>query len=295
MIKKILTPLFACLMFCALHAEELIIDQDQAPLPTKEEIIAKLSVDDFNPRSLQILANAFYWSYEFKKAGIAALQACKKNALLSHNILLMTHNQEFAHDERVSKTFNEFYKTWKHAYDMQNAQNSCVGILSFKQDINEIANIILTMICTDALTCVADKKQTVIAHAEKLNPLQPQCSQEASHCMTTLQEFYTAVDSHDINMVHPALLNLRKQMHDRIHKHLATAHTMNDIRTDVIVTIETHFTQALFDWYQIVYTIMNNRGLLDTSFGTIMCDQNGLIEEDQRNQPLPNPESLAQK
>lgn len=288
MIKKTLPMLLACLLSCALRANDLAIEQDQAPLPTKEEIVAALSVDDFNPRSLQMLANAFYWSYEFKKAGISALEASKKNALLAGNILLTTHNQEFASDERVLKAMTEFHKTWKHAQEMQRAQNSCVGILSFKQDINEIANIILTTICTDSLPVLATKKQPVLAYAQKIN----QSAQESS-CTAILEEFYTAVDSHDINTVYPALRNAKKNILESTRIHLSAAHALNTINTDIVETIETHFTQALFDWYQIVYTIMSNRGLLDTQYGMIMCDQNGLIEVDQRTQLLPKPESLA--
>lgn len=287
MIKKSLLPIFACLMIFAVRANDLAIDQDQAPLPTKEEIIAALSVDDFNPRSLQMLANAFYWSHEFKKTGIAALQASKKNALLAGNILLITHNQEFAADDRVLKAMTEFHKTWKHAHEMQNAQNACVGILSFKEDINEIANIILTIICTDSLTDLADKKEAVLAHAQKLNH-----RQHEETCLATLEEFYAAVDTHNIDTVYPALRNAKKSIIDRTRTHLSAAHTLNAINSDLVETIETHFTQALAEWYGTVYTIMSNRGLLDGQYGMIMCDQNGLIEEDQRTQPLPNPESL---
>jgi|GEM_PF-5020765 hypothetical protein len=288
MMTKILIPVFACLTIYTLRANDLAIQQDQAPFPTKEEIVAALSVDDFNPRSLQILANAFYWSYEFKKAGIAALQTSKKNALLASNILLTTHNQEFASDERVLKAMIEFHKTWQYAHEMQRAQNACVGILSFKQDINEVANIILTTICTDSLSVLANKKQSVLAYAQKLN----QFAQD-SNCTAILEEFYTAVDSHDINTVYPALRNTKKNIIDSTRIHLSAAHALNTINTDIVETIETHFAQALFDWYQIVYTIMSNRGLLDTQYGMIMCDQNGLIEVDQRTQLLPKPEILT--
>ena len=67
---------------------------------------------------------------------------------------------------------------------------------------------------------------------------------------------------------------------------------MNSINSDIVETIEAHFTQALAEWYGTVYTIMSNRDLLGTQYGMIMCNQNGLIEEDQRTQLLPNPESL---
>jgi hypothetical protein len=287
MIKKTLLPLFACLMIFAVRADDLIIDQEQAPLPTKEEIITALSGDDFNPRSLQMLANAFYWSHEFKKAGIAALQASKKNALLASNILLITHNQEFASDERVLKAMTEFHKTWKHAHEMQNAQNACVGILSFKGDINEIANVILTLICTDSLTDLADRKEAVLAHAQKLDQ-----RPHEENLLNTLQEFYAAVDTHNLDTVYPALRDTKKTIIDRTRNHLSAAHAINAINTEIVETIETHFTHALAEWYQTVYTIMSNRGLLDGQYGMIMCDQNGLIEEDQRTQQLPKPETL---
>lgn len=287
MIKKTLLPLFACLMIFAVRADDITIEQEQAPLPTKEEIITALSGDDLHPRSLQMLANAFYWSHEFKKAGVAALQASKKNALLASNILLITHNQEFASDERVLKAMTDFHKTWKHAHEMQNAQNACVGILSFKQDINEIANVILTLICTDSLTDLADKKESVLARAEKID-----LRAHDENFLSTLQEFYTAVDTHNIDTVYPALRDTKKSLIDRTRNHLSAAHALNTINSDIVETIETHFTQALAEWYGTVYAIMRDRGLLDGQYGMIMCDQNGLIEEDQRTQPLPNPESL---
>lgn len=293
MLQRNLSYALACLLFCAIQANELELIQEQAPLPTKEQIITMLSADDFNPRSLQILANTFYWSYEFKKAALSALQASRKNTLFAHNILFLTHGQEFASDDRILKTFNDFHKTWKHAHEMQKAQNACVGILTFKQDINDIANVILTLICTDSLTALKDKQPAILAHAEKLNPLQPQCSQEATHCMTALQDFYTAVDSHDLNTVYTALGSTKKMFQDRIQKHLSTAHAMNDINTSIVTTIETHVAQALFDWYQIIYAIMENRGLLNTQYGMVMCDQHGLIEEEQRTQLLVNPQTLA--
>lgn len=290
MIKKSLLCALLCTTLFLLHAEESPLNDmgHQSHSTAKDPIFDAITSQDLSPRDLQMLANAFYWSYRSKKASVDAIVAAKKNTLLAHNILFMTYNLEYAHDERVAALFNEHYTTWKNAHMMKNAQNACVGILTFKQEINDIANDILNCMCVDAMNALLRNKEIIFERAQQLDTLQSQCTQETSQHIPALQALYADIESQDINAIYPAIQNVQKNIQRLMHNHLTAAHTLHDIRTDIIVDMEKFFAQEFLGWYQFIYILMEERGLLDTPFGTIMCDANGLIEEESRP-PLPRP------
>lgn len=275
---------FACLIICAIRANELAIDQDQIPLPTKTTMMDTIRSQNLSPRELQILANTFYWSHRYKQAEVAALKSAKKNAVLAHNILFMTYNLEYAHDDRVATVFNECHEVWKNAHMMKNAQNACVGILSFKQEINDLANNVLTCMCTDSLNALRNNKETVLDRAQQIDALQTRCAQETAQQMPALQAFYADLESQDLNVAYPSIQNVQKNIQNLTYKHFVAAHTLHDMHADITITMEDLFAQEFLEWYRFIYSLMEERKLLDTPFGTIMCDQNGLIEEECRTQ-----------
>ncbi len=285
MIKKNLLYAFLCTTLFAIHAEEVtLLESVEQSLPTKTIMMDTVRSQNFTPRELQILANAFYWSHRYKQAEVAAIQAAKKNAVLAHNILFMTYNLEYAHDERVAAIFNECHEAWKNAHMMKNAQDACVGILTFKQEINDLANNVLTCICADALNALLQNKEIVFNRAQQIEALQTRCTQETAQHIPALQAFYADLESQDLNRAYSSIQNVQKNIQSLTYKHFTAAHTLHDMRADITITMEDFFAQEFLEWYRFVYSLMEDRALLDTPFGTIMCDQNGLIEEECRTQ-----------
>ena len=288
MIKKNLLYAFLCTTLFTIHAEEVTLNELNEPVeqgqPTKAIMMDAIRAQNLNPRELQILANAFYWSHRYKQAEVAALKAAKKNAVLAHNILFMTYNLEYAHDDRAAAVFNECHEVWKNAHMMKNAQDACVGILTFKQEINDLANDVLTCMCVDAINALIKNKEVVLNRTQQIEALQTRCAQETAQHIPAIQAFYADLESHDLNVAYSSIQNVQRCIQSLTNKHFAAAHTLHDMRADITITIEDFFAQEFLEWYRFIYSLMEERALLDTSFGTIMCDQNGLIEEECRTQ-----------
>jgi hypothetical protein len=293
MVKKSLLCVVACAVLFSIRADTISNNVDQQTIPTKDQILTTLTSPNLNPRTLQTLATAFYWSYQSKRTCVKAIYAAKRNMLLADNILLKSYNLEYAHDERVLSIFKELHQTWQTAHQMQRALNACVGIVTFKEEINDLANAILTRMCSDAAATLLEKKEAVLERAQQRTATCAKNGDLEAQFVPKIEAFYTALESQNLEMISPSMRTMNNYISNLMHTHFTATHTLHDIRTDIMSLIDDVFAQEFLGWYRAIYATMEERELLDTSFGTIICDHTGLIDEANRTQQLPNPDSLT--